>query len=157
MTKPLMAFDAGVAQRCILVAPEREDGLIHLLGIEHLQPHQQVEIVHRQPSDGQEQVRFEFGNDILKGILPEVRQVHERRNARRKLYQFLLHKLALGLVLLFLLGQFLFLLGGQVLGLGLVLELLNLLALVDDRLDDVVAQRSPALDPLNRRHCLRVV
>ena len=41
--------------------------------------------------------------------------------------------------------------------LGLVLELLDLLALVDDRLDDVVAQRAPALDALDGGHRLGVV
>ena len=41
--------------------------------------------------------------------------------------------------------------------LGLVLELLDLLALVDDGLDDVVAQRAPALDALHGGHRLGIV
>ena len=41
--------------------------------------------------------------------------------------------------------------------LGLVLEFLDLLALVDDGLDDVVAQRAPALDALHGGHRLGVV
>ena len=41
--------------------------------------------------------------------------------------------------------------------LGLVLELLDLLALVDDGLDDVVAERAPALDALHGGHRLGVV
>jgi hypothetical protein len=50
------------------------------------------------------------------------------------LYSFLL----VGKLLLFLLGQ--------LLAFGLVLKFLDLLALVDDGLDDVVAKRVPALN-----------
>jgi hypothetical protein len=44
-----------VAQRGILVATEREHRLVHLLGIEHLQAHEQVEVLYRQTSDGYEE------------------------------------------------------------------------------------------------------
>ena len=46
---------------------------------------------------------------------------------------------------------------GQLLVFGLVLEFLDLLALVDDGLDDVVAQRAPALDTFYSGHCLGVI
>lgn len=43
MGQPRMAVDAGIAQRGVLVAAKREHGLVHLLGVEHLEPHEQVE------------------------------------------------------------------------------------------------------------------
>ena len=43
-------------------------------------------------------------DDILQGVLPKVGQIHERGDPRRELDQFLLDQLALGLVLLLLLG-----------------------------------------------------
>lgn len=45
--KTLMAFKTRIAQRSILVTPEGEHRLIHLFGIENLQPDKQVEILHR--------------------------------------------------------------------------------------------------------------
>ena len=45
----------------------------------------------------------------------------------------------------------------QLLVFGLVLEFLDLLALVDDGLDDVVAQRAPALDAFYGGHRLGVI
>jgi hypothetical protein len=42
-----VALDSGVTKRRIFVAPEGEHGLIHLLGIEHLQPHQQMKVLDR--------------------------------------------------------------------------------------------------------------
>ena len=39
-----MALDAGIAKRSILVAPEGEDGFVHPLGVEHLEPNKQVEV-----------------------------------------------------------------------------------------------------------------
>ena len=44
--EPFMALDARVAQRGILVTPECEYGLIHLFGVEHLETHEQMEILH---------------------------------------------------------------------------------------------------------------
>ena len=43
----IMTLEACVAQRSILVTPKSEYRLIHLLGIENLQPEKQVEILHR--------------------------------------------------------------------------------------------------------------
>ena len=114
MGQPLVALDAGVAQRSVLVAAEGEDGLVHLLGVEHLEPHEQVEVLDRQAGDGLEQVGFELGDDVLQRVLAEVGQVHERRDARGELDELLLHLLALGLVLLLLLGELLLLLRRQV-------------------------------------------
>ena len=102
-----VALYAGVAQRRIFVAPEGEDGLIHLLGVENLEPNEQVEILHRQPGNGQKQVRLELGDDILQCVLAEVGQVHKCRNARSELDQLLLDELALGLVFLFFFGELL--------------------------------------------------
>jgi hypothetical protein len=70
------------------------------------------------------------------------------------LISFFLHELALGLVFLVLFGELLHLFVCQFLFLGLVLEFL---ALVDDGLDDVVAQGMPAFDPFYSGHCLRVI
>src|SRR6185295_8405884 len=87
----------------------------------------------------------------------EVGQVHKRGNACRDLDELLLHELALGLVFLFLGREFLLLLLRQIALLGPVLEFLDLLALVDDGLNDVVAERAPALDALHSGHRLGVV
>ena len=114
MGQPLVALDAGVAQRGILVAAEGEHGLVHLLGVEHLEAHEQVEVLDRQAGDGQKQVGFQLGDDILQGVLAEIGQVHERRDARGELDQLLLDELALGLVLLLLVGELLLLLLRQV-------------------------------------------
>jgi hypothetical protein len=46
-----MALDACVTQRGILIPPECENGLIHLLGVEYLEPHKQVKILYRQTGD----------------------------------------------------------------------------------------------------------
>ena len=110
----LVALDARVAERGVFVAAEGEHGLVHLLGVEHLQAHEQVEVLHRQPGDGQEQVRLQLGDDVLQRVLAEVGQVHERRDARGELDQLLLDQLALGLVLLLLVGELLLLLRRQV-------------------------------------------
>src|SRR5581483_5146715 len=80
-----------------------------------------------------------------------------RRDARRELDQLLLNELALRLVLLLLGGELLLLLRREVFVLRLVLERLDLLALVDDGLDDVVAERAPAFGSLDRCHRFRVV
>lgn len=42
-----VALDARVAERRVFVPPEREYRLVHLLGVEHLEAHQQVEILYR--------------------------------------------------------------------------------------------------------------
>ena len=47
MSEPLMALDARVAERGVFITPEREYGLIHLLGIENLKSHEQVEVLYR--------------------------------------------------------------------------------------------------------------
>ena len=41
MREPCVALDARVPQRGILVAAEREHRLVHLLGVEHSQAHEQ--------------------------------------------------------------------------------------------------------------------
>ncbi len=76
-----MALYSRIAERGVFVTAEGENSLAHLLGVEHLKPHEQVEVLHRQTGDGREQFRFELGNHVLEGVLAEVGQVHERRNA----------------------------------------------------------------------------
>ena len=68
-----MARDAGVPQRGILVAAEGEHRLIHLLGIEYLEAHQQVEVLHGQASDNQKQVRLQPGDHVLQRVLAKNR------------------------------------------------------------------------------------
>src|SRR5262245_37182743 len=58
-----VALYAGVAERRILVPPEREHGLVHLLGVEHLESHEQVEVLDRQTGDGEEQIWLQLGDD----------------------------------------------------------------------------------------------
>ena len=116
-----------------------------------------MEVLHRQARDRQEQVWFELGDDVLECVLAEVGQVHERGNACGEFDQLLLDEFALGLVLLLLVGQLPLLLRRQVPVLGLLLEVLDLVALVDDRLNDVVAQRAPALDVLHGGHRFGIV
>ncbi len=101
MSEPFMALDARVTQRGIFITPECEYGLIHLLGVEYLKSNEKVKIFYRQTSDGFEQGCLDLGDHVLQGVLSEISQIHERRNARRELDQFLLHKLALGLVFFF--------------------------------------------------------
>src|SRR6266550_8109864 len=67
MRQPRMTLQAGVAKRRIFVSAECENGLVHLLGVEHLELHEQVEVLHRQASDSQEQLRLKLGNDVLQG------------------------------------------------------------------------------------------
>ena len=43
----LVAFDSRIAERRVFVPSEREHGLVHLLGVEHPQTHEQVEVLHR--------------------------------------------------------------------------------------------------------------
>ena len=47
----LVAFDARIAERGVFVATECEDCLVHLLGVEHSQPHEQVEVLYCQAGD----------------------------------------------------------------------------------------------------------
>ncbi len=39
MREAFVAIDPGVLERCVLVTSEGEHGLVHLFGVEHLQPH----------------------------------------------------------------------------------------------------------------------
>ena len=110
MCEPFVALDARVPQRGILVATEREHRLVHLLGIEDLEAHEQMEILHRQAGDGQKQLRLQLGDHVLQRVLAKIGQVHERRDARCELDQLFLHQLALGLVFLLLFGELLLLL-----------------------------------------------
>ena len=50
-----MAVDAGVAQRRIFVAPEGEDGLIHVASVEDAEADEQVEVVDGEAGDRLEQ------------------------------------------------------------------------------------------------------
>lgn len=59
------AFDARVPKGRVFVPAERKHGLIHLFGVEHLQPHEQMEVLLRQAGDGQEQVRLQLGKLVL--------------------------------------------------------------------------------------------
>ena len=94
MGQPRVALDAGVAERRVFVSSEREHGLVHLFGVEHLEPHQLVEVRHRQPGDRQKQVRLHLRDNVLQRVLAEIGQVHEGRYARRELDQLLLQELA---------------------------------------------------------------
>ena len=75
-----VALDAGVSERRVFVSSESENGLVHLLGVEHLELYEQVEVLNRQAGDSQEQLRFQLCDDILKRVLTEVGQVHECRD-----------------------------------------------------------------------------
>lgn len=108
MSQTRVAVYAGVTKRCVLVSPECKHRLIHLLGIEHLERYEQVEVIHREAGDHAEQLRFELRNDILQRILAEISQIHEGGNPCGKLDQLLLDELTLGLVLLLLVGELLF-------------------------------------------------
>jgi hypothetical protein len=72
-----MAFDAGVAQGGVFIAPKRKHRLVHLLGVEHLEPHQQVKVLHRQPGHCDEQTGLQFGDDVLQSVFTKVGQVRE--------------------------------------------------------------------------------
>ena len=68
-----VAFEACVAKRRVFVAPESEDRLVHMLGVEYLKPYKKMKVLDRQASDDQEQVGLQLGNDILKRVLAEIR------------------------------------------------------------------------------------
>ena len=71
--QPRMALDAGVAKRRVFVASEREYGLVHLLGVEHPELHEQVEILDRQAGH-----RPEAGTDVAWGD-PQGKTADERK------------------------------------------------------------------------------
>jgi hypothetical protein len=50
--EPPVTLDACIAQRGVFVAAEREDGLVHVLGVEHLEPHEQVEVISQEIMPG---------------------------------------------------------------------------------------------------------
>ena len=58
MGQTWVAIYAGVTERRVLVPPEREHGLVHLLGVEHLEPYKQVEVLHRQAGDSEAPVEL---------------------------------------------------------------------------------------------------
>ena len=68
MSQVLVTLNARVTKRGVFVATEGEDGLVHLLGVEHLEADQEVKVLHRQTGDSQKQIRFQLGNDILKRV-----------------------------------------------------------------------------------------
>ena len=117
-----MALDARVTQRGILITPECEYGLIHLLGVEYLESNEKVKVLYSQTSDCLEQPRLDLGNNVLQGVLSEIGQIHERRNTGCEFDEFFLHELALGLEFPLLVGDLLLLFLGQPLVLSLVLE-----------------------------------
>ena len=102
-----MGVDPGVAKRRILVAAEGEDSLIHLLGVEDPEPHEQVEVLDSEAGDGEEQ----SGSSIL---ITSWR-VFSRKSVRymnagmrvANLISFSWNEFALGLVLLLLVCELL--------------------------------------------------
>ncbi len=97
-----MALDAGIGERSIFVATEREYRLVHLLGVEYLESHKQMEVFNSKPGDREKEFGLEFGDDVLKRVLAEIREVHESGDACGKFDEFLLNLLPLGFVFLFL-------------------------------------------------------
>lgn len=72
-----VAIDAGVSKRGVLVTAEGEDGLVHLLGVEDPQAHEEVKIFHGEAGHRLEEVGFELGDDILECVLSEIGEIHE--------------------------------------------------------------------------------
>jgi hypothetical protein len=128
-----------------------------LLGVEHLEAHQEMKILHRQTRDGKEKVGLELRDDILQRVLAEIRQVHEGWDAGCKFYELLLHQLSLRLEFSLLFREFLLLLRSESALFRFALWLLDTFAFVDDGLDDVISERPPPFDPLNCGHCIRVL
>ncbi len=95
-------LDASVGQGRIFVAAEGKDGLVYVGRVENAEIHEQIEVLNGQSSDGAEQARLDFGDDIVEGVLAEICKVHERWNASSELDQLLLNRLSLGLVLFLL-------------------------------------------------------
>lgn len=83
--QPLMALDARVAQRGVLVAAEGKHRGVHVLGVEYAQADQQVEVLDGEASHRSEEIRLELGDDVLECILAEIGEVHEGRDARGEL------------------------------------------------------------------------
>ena len=54
VSQALVALNSRVAKRRIFIATKGEDGLVHLLGVEHLEADEQMKILHRQSGDRQE-------------------------------------------------------------------------------------------------------
>lgn len=54
MRQPRVTLYTGVVERRVFVPSEGEDGLVHLLGVEHPESHEQVEVFHCQARDSQE-------------------------------------------------------------------------------------------------------
>src|SRR6202050_1419211 len=113
-----------------------------------------MEVINGETSDGKKEFRLKFGDDVLEGVLPEVCEVHERGDASSEFDQLLLNLLPLGLVLLLLVRELLLLLSREAAVLRFALEFLDLVALVDDRLNDVVSQSTEALNATDCCHCL---
>ena len=63
------------------MAAKGNNGLVHLLGVEHLDPNQHVEVLCPQARDRQEQVGLQLGDHILKCNLAKVSQVLECQQA----------------------------------------------------------------------------
>jgi hypothetical protein len=63
-----VGIDAGVAEGSVFVTVEGEDGLVHLLGVERPQPHEEVEVLDGQSCHRAEQIGLQFGDDILERV-----------------------------------------------------------------------------------------
>src|SRR4051812_39283103 len=68
----VVALDTRVAKRGVFVPAEGENGLVHLLGVEHLEADKQVKVLDRQTGNDQKQIRFQLRNYILQLVLAEV-------------------------------------------------------------------------------------
>ena len=100
-----------------------------------------MKVFHRQAKNGPKQARFQLGYHVLQFVFAKIGEVHECGDARREFDQLFLYELALVLVFLLFRAKLRFLFVFR-----LVLQFLDLLALVDCGLDDVAAQRPPTLD-----------
>ena len=95
-------------------------------------------------------------DDIHQAVFPIVGQIHEDRDARGKLDEFLLNLLALAFVFLFLFRQFLPLLRCHFAWVFRLLGLLDMFRLIDDGLN-VSVQTAEAFNAHQRLHGLRVI
>lgn len=59
-----MAFDARVAKRGVFIPPEGENGLGHVLGVEHLEANQKVEILHGESGHRLKQIGFSTSSSV---------------------------------------------------------------------------------------------
>ena len=149
-----MLVQAGVGQAGILIALEFKDGIVHQAGVEHIQFHQQIEVLHIQTGHFFEKSRLQLRDHILQRALPVIRQIHKDRHTGGKFDELLLNLLTHGFVFFFFLGDFLFLLLGELLALFL-LGLFHALRFVDNGLN-IRVQAAEALNFHQSLHGLLV-